>query len=174
MISLIYARSLNNCIGNKGQIPWHLPDEFRHFEDTTMGKPVIMGRKTYEDNASALPGCLIIVISNQQAYQAADGVALVHSLPEAVELAHDHGEEVFVIGGVGLFIAALPGADTVYESVIDTVIQGDTVLPSFDFSHWQTRLLQHHPIDEQHKFAFKIYQHKRLKTYKELPSSAHR
>jgi dihydrofolate reductase len=65
MISLIYARSLNHCIGNKGQIPWHLPDEFTHIENTTMGKLVIMGRKPYEDHASALPGCLNIVISKQ-------------------------------------------------------------------------------------------------------------
>jgi len=161
MISLIYARSLNHCIGDKGRVPWSLPKEFSHFEDTTMGKAVIMGRKTYEDHKSVLPGRRNIVISTQPDYRPANGVELAHSQADAIELAEQESEEVFVIGGVSLFIAELPKADLVYETVVDVQIPGDTVLPEFDFSLWNTELLQAHPIDEKHKFAFKIYRHRR-------------
>jgi dihydrofolate reductase len=160
-ISLIYARSLNHCIGDNGEVPWCLPDDYTHFEKTTIGKPVIMGRRTYEDHKSALPGCLNIVVSTQQNYQAAEGIELLHSLPDAIDLANQNSKEIFVIGGVGLFNLAISKANTVYETVVDATISGDTVLPSYDFSRWNTELLQSHPIDKHHKFAFKIYRHHR-------------
>lgn len=161
MISLIYARSLNHCIGNRGRIPWHLPDDFAHFECTTQGKPIIMGRKTYEDHQSALPGRLNIVVSRQPGYATADGVVLEHSLDSAIELASAESGEIFVIGGVSFFTAALPDTQTVYETIVDTKIAGDTVLPDFDFDSWDTQLLQNHPVDEHHEFAFTIYRHHR-------------
>ena len=160
-ISLIYARSLNHCIGDNGGIPWCLPDDYAHFEKTTVGKPIIMGRRTYEDHESVLPGCLNIVVSKQQGYQAAEGIELVQSLPDAIDLASENSDEIFVIGGVGLLSLALSEANTVYETIVDTTISGDTVLPNFDFSDWNTELLQNHPIDKQHEFAFKVYRHHR-------------
>ena len=161
MISLIYARSLDRCIGNNGQVPWHLPNEFAHFESITMGRPIIMGRKTYEDHESALPGRLNIVISTQQDYKTVEGVELVHSLYDAIALGKSKSEHIFVIGGVSIFTAALPNAGTVYETIVDAEITGDAVLPVFDFSDWDTELLQDHPIDKHHEFAFKVYRHKR-------------
>lgn len=161
MISLIYARSLNHCIGDKGRVPWSLPDDYSHFENTTSGNPIIMGRKTYEDHTSVLPGCLNIVVSAQRDYQTVKGIELVHSLADAIDLANKLSDDAFVIGGVGLFTAALSAASTVYETVVDTAIIGDAVLPDFDFSDWGTELLQNHPIDKQHDFAFKIYRHYR-------------
>ena len=161
MISLIYARSLDRCIGDKGGIPWRLPSEFAHFNKTTLGKPIIMGRKTYEDHRSALPGRLKIVISTQQGYEVAAGVKLVHSLVDAIELAKTKSEDIFVIGGVHFFIAALPLAISVYETIVDIEVAGDTVLPDFDFSDWDTELLRDHPIDEHHQFAFKVFRHNR-------------
>ena len=162
MISLIYARSLDHCIGDRGIIPWHLPDDFAHFENTTSGKPIIMGRKTYEDHNSALPDRLNIVISSQDDYQTAPGVVLMHSLHEALTYTQQQSKDVFVIGGVSFFNAALPLATVVYETIVDATIAGDTILPDYDFSDWASTLLQDHPIDEDHQFAFKIYRHQRV------------
>ena len=161
MISLIFARSLNRCIGDNGEVPWRLPDDYSHFENTTMGNPIIMGRKTYEDHESVLPGRLNIVISAQQNYQTVDGVILVHSLHEAIVLAQAASEDIFIIGGVNFLTAALPITSVVYETIVEAEIAGDTVLPALDFSDWDTELLQAHPIDERHKFAFKVYRHSR-------------
>ena len=161
MISLIYARSTNLCIGAAGRIPWRLPDDFAHFKRTTMGKPIIMGRKTYEDHSSALPGRLNIVVTRQVDYQAANGVEISTSLDEAIERAYRDSPEIFVIGGVQFFESALPRAGVVYETVIDAEVDGDAFLPEFDFSEWKTELLETHPVDSKHQYAFKIFRHSR-------------
>jgi dihydrofolate reductase len=123
-----------------------------------------MGRRTYEDHEAALPGCLNIVVSTQPGYQTAKGVELVHSLPDAIELANGISDEIFVIGGVGIFTSALSSAKTVYETVVDSAFLGDTVLPNFDFSDWNTELLQNQPIDKHHQLAIKLYRHQRRPT----------
>jgi dihydrofolate reductase len=159
MISLIYARSLDHCIGDNGHVPWYLPDDYSHFENTTLGKPIIMGRRTYEDHRSVLSGCLNIVISSQLNYLTVEGVELVHSLADAIDLANNNSDDVFVIGGVTVFSAVLTIASNVYETVVETELAGDTVLPNMDFGDWESELLQDHPIDDRHEFAFKIYRH---------------
>lgn len=161
MISLIYARSKNHCIGVDGRIPWRLPDDFAHFKKTTMGKPIIMGRKTYEDHSSALPGRLNIVVTRQADYCAAEGVVVVNDLNAAIERAYLDSPEIFVIGGVAFFEAAWPNATIVYETVVDAVVEGDAILPAFDYSQWQTEILFEHPIDDRHEYAFKVYRHTR-------------
>lgn len=165
MLSLIYARSLDHCIGDKGKIPWNLPDEFAHFQRTTMGKPIIMGRKTYEDHSCELPGRLNIVITTDENYRCAPGVKLVTSLEAAIELGRARSDELFVIGGVQIFAAALPLADTVYETIVEARIAGDTVLPPFDFSQWSTKLIEHHLADSRHHFSYRILFHKRVNTH---------
>lgn len=161
-VSLIYARSLNHCIGKDGSIPWHLPDEFGHFKQTTLGKPIIMGRKTYEDHKSALPGRRNIVISRQADYKPVVGVETASSLDNALAMGHEHSEEVFVIGGVYFFVKALPLANCVYETVVQADIAGEATLPAFDFSAWDTTLIGEHDIDERHRYAYKIYCHRRM------------
>lgn len=161
MISFIYARSLDHCIGDKGRVPWHLPDEFAHFEQTTIGKPIIMGRKTYEDHQSALPGRLHIVLSSRQGYQVPEGVELVHSLQSAIDVASLNSEDIFVIGGVAVFAAFFAKSNIVYETVVEAEIGGDTVLPEFDFTGWNHQLLFEHPIDERHNYAFNVHRYSR-------------
>lgn len=162
MLSLIYARSENHCIGIDGRIPWRLPDDFAHFKRTTMGCPIIMGRRTYEDHESALPGRLNIVITRQAGYTPAQGVVVVAGLDEAIATARrDHGD-YFVIGGVQLFVDSLPLADRVYETVVHATVDGDAFLPAFDFSNWHTSELATHSADDRHAHAFTIYQHDRL------------
>ncbi|MEM6554142.1 MAG: dihydrofolate reductase [Planctomycetota bacterium] len=160
-ISLIYARSENGCIGKDGQLPWHLPEDFKHFKQTTMGKPILMGRKTYEDHSSALPGRLNVVITRNRRYQPAEGVRVAHSLEDAIDLAYRQtgSQEVFVIGGTLFFNAALPIASDVYETVIHTTLDGDAFLKTYDFTGWKTRTLAEHPADDKHAYAFTIYHH---------------
>lgn len=158
---MIYARSRNHCIGRDGRIPWHLPDEFGHFKRTTIGKPIIMGRKTYEDHESALPGRLNIVVSGQADYRVADGIVLASSLDAALKAGYEASDEVFVIGGVSFFVDAYQRADHVYETIVEADIEGDAFLPPFDFSGWNTELLLEHGVDDRHAYAYKAYKHTR-------------
>lgn len=160
-ISMIYARSRNHCIGIDGRIPWRLPDDFAHFKKTTMGKPIIMGRKTYEDHESALPGRLNIVVTRQKGYQAVEGIEICESLDSAINHAFKVSEEIFIIGGVAFFAKAFEIADTVYETIVDADIDGDAFLPAFDYSSWTSELLEEHAVDEKHKFEFKVYKRTR-------------
>ena len=161
-VSMIYARSRNHCIGKDGGIPWHLPDDFAHFKKTTMGKPIIMGRKTYEDHVSALPGRLNIVVTRQENYQVVDGIEVVGNLEAAIQRASDESDEIFIIGGVEFFKQAYEIADTVYETIVNADIDGDAFLPEFNYSGWQSELLENHPVDEKHKFGFEVYKRIRL------------
>ena len=161
-LSLIYARSENHVIGNAGAIPWRLPDDFAHFKATTMRRPIIMGRKTYEDHCSALPGRLNIVVTRQTNYQAADGIEVVGSLDAAIARGYEENDGIFIIGGVGLFQAAFDQADRVYETIVHAQVEGETVLPAFDFAGWQTTILLEHPADDRHAHAFTVLEHKRV------------
>ena len=157
MLSLIYARSLDYCIGKAGRVPWHLPDEFAHFQRTTLHHVVIMGRRTYEDHNSLLPDRFNIVITTATDYQAAAGIVLARSLEQALDLGEAQGGEVFVVGGVGLFERSFPLAQRVYETVVHTTIpDGDTYVPAFDFSGFRQKVLEQHPIDERHAFSFEV------------------
>lgn len=159
--SLIYARSLNHCIGKDGHIPWRLPNDFKHFKKTTMGSAVIMGRKTYEDHCCAFPGRLNIVVSRNADYEVVEGVHLVTSLDDAIALAKKHEQAIFIIGGVQFFSSTMENAATVYETVVDAEVQGDAYLPKFSFEGWTTELLSEQSPDEKHPFGFKVLKHSR-------------
>ena len=155
-LAQIYARSENRVIGKAGRIPWRLPDDFAHFKRTTMGCPIIMGRKTYEDHESALPGRLNLVVTTNRDYQAAQGIEVVTSLEAALARASEDSDRAFIIGGVGLFEQTFDQVQTVYETVVHTEIDGDAVLPAFDFTGWQCDVIEEHPADDRHKFAFTL------------------
>jgi len=159
-LSLIYARSLNNCIGSAGDLPWHLPDDYEFFDRTTRGHAVIMGRRTYEDHKIRFDDRLNLVVSKNSNYRAVKGVTVVDSLTAAMTKARDV-REIFIIGGVSLFVACFDKADRVYETRINTVVDGGTFLPGFDFSDFETTTLSTHPVDERHAFSFNIYRHDR-------------
>ena len=160
-ISLIYARSRNYCIGRDGRLPWHLPDEFRFFNDTTMNHPVIMGRRSYEDHNGLLPGRLNIVVTRQEDYPVVEEARVASSLESALEIAGEARQQVFVIGGAGLLVAALPHARRVFETIVDADLAGDVYLPAFDFTDWTSvRLLEHAP-DATHEYGFSCFRRDR-------------
>lgn len=153
-ISLIVAVSANDVIGADGGLPWHLPDDFRWFKAQTMGKPVAMGRKTFESLKRALPGRRNIVITRQRAYEA-DGADVVDS-PAAALIAAGDAEELMVIGGGEIYQAFLPQASCIYLTRVEAVVEGDTRFPAPDPSAWALRSAEWHASDERHAYAFEF------------------
>ena len=129
IISMIAAMADNRIIGKDNQMPWHLPADFAWFKRCTMGKPVVMGRKTYESIGRPLPGRLNIVIS-RDASLFIEGVTTVTSIEQALEVAGEV-EEVMIIGGGAIYAACLPMANKLYITHIEAEIQGDTQFPDW-------------------------------------------
>lgn len=157
LISFVVAVDRNCLIGNLGKIPWHLPDDLKHFRQVTMGKPVLMGRITYEsipDRFRPLPGRSNIVLTHQEGYDA-PGCRVVHSLVEAV--AASAGQpELMVIGGAQLYEQLLPQASRIYLTLVDGVFAGDVFFPALDKAQWREISRQEHGTDDRHQFAFTI------------------
>ncbi len=156
-ISLIVAASSNGVIGAGGTLPWHLPDDFRYFKDTTMGSPVIMGRRTRESIGRPLPGRRNIVLTRNPDYRA-DGSIVVGSADAALAAAGD-ADEVFVIGGGEIYALFLDRASRVHLTRVDVILDGDTRFPALDPDAWQLTSAEAHPPDERHAhgFEFRVY-----------------
>lgn len=140
MISLIVAMAANRVIGKDGGMPWHIPADLKHFRAITMGKPLVMGRKTWESLGGPLKGRAHIVISGNPDYTA-EGATIVSSFSEAVGLAETMAEatgadEVMVIGGAQIYERALSRADRIYLTEIHRDYEGDTVFPDMHGSVW--------------------------------------
>jgi len=132
-VTLIAAMSSDGVIGAGGGLPWHLPDDFRQFKRRTRGKPVIMGRKTWESlPRRPLPGRHNVVITRQAAYEA-PGATVVRSLEAALEAAGE-APEVMVLGGAQIYAAALPRADRMVLTHVDAEVPGDTRFPEVDWA----------------------------------------
>ena len=152
-LSLILAKSRNHVIGDKGQIPWRLPNDMKFFRRMTMGKPIIMGRKTFESIGKPLPGRQNIVITGDATYIAPDGVVVVTDLDSALWAAANV-DEVMVIGGAQIYNLALPMADRVYLTEIDAEIEGDT---KFEFELGDAFVetsREEHATDEKHAYPY--------------------
>ncbi len=135
-LTLVVAAAENGVIGRDGALPWHLPADLKHFKRSTLGKPILMGRKTHQSIGRALPGRLNLVLTRQQDY-AAPGCELVHSLDEAVARAERDGAgELMIIGGAGLYREALPRAERILLTRVHGAFEGDTRLPAFSPVDW--------------------------------------
>jgi len=134
-LSMIVATANNRIIGKDNDMPWHLPADLAYFKKTTLGKPVIMGRKTYESIGRPLPGRRNIVISRDATYHA-EGVDTVTTVDAALALVNDV-EEVMVIGGGAIYAHCLPAATRLYITHIEAEIAGDTQFPFYDLNVWK-------------------------------------
>jgi len=133
-IAMIAAMANNRVIGKDNQMPWHMPADLAHFKRTTLGKPVIMGRKTYESIGRALPGRLNIVITTDSHYQLADAV-VVNTIEDALNQAQEQApDEVIIIGGGKIYSSLLTKADRLYLTLIDLDTDGDTLFPDYQAS----------------------------------------
>ncbi|MCY4096093.1 MAG: dihydrofolate reductase [Gammaproteobacteria bacterium] len=156
IVSLIYAMTRNRVIGRDGGLPWSLPDEMAHFRQTTLGHPVIMGRKTFDSmNRKPLPKRQNIVMSRSECE--AEGIQHAIDINSALAFAYESGsQECFVIGGSAIYEAALPVADRLVETIIEAEIDGDVYFPAYDANEWLEVSRTHHPADERHEHAFDI------------------
>ncbi len=135
IVSLIAAMDRNRLIGNNNQLPWHLPADFAHFKAVTMGKPILMGRKTYESIGKPLPGRTNIVIS-RNADLKIDGVNCVTTF-EQVIAAIPEADELMVIGGSSIYEMLLPRVDRLYLTYVNATFDGDAWFPEFDMDQWR-------------------------------------
>ncbi|QSR42330.1 type 3 dihydrofolate reductase [Aeromonas dhakensis] len=160
MISMIAAMAHDRVIGLDNQMPWHLPADLAHFKRVTLGKPVLMGRKTFESIGRPLPGRRNLVISRNPDYRA-DGVEVIDSVDAALALlAGSDVTELMVIGGGHLYGQLLPRADRLYLTRIDLAVEGDTRFPAFDEGGWSCIERESHQPDEKnpHPYCFETWQ----------------
>jgi len=175
-LALIWAMARNGVIGRDNALPWRLPADMAYFRRTTVGHPVIMGRRTFESLPAPLPRRLNIVVSRQPAYQPAASanralsgpdrvdlprVRVASDLDSALALADAHAREsgadtVFVIGGAALYRAALPRASVLHVTRVEADVPGDVHFPEVDWSRWRCVETETHPSDAQHAWPFSI------------------
>lgn len=153
MIALIVAYSKNKVIGKNNKMPWHLPNELKHFKEITMGGAVVMGRKTFESIGEPLEGRLNIIISTSKKYSA-DNLITVGSLNEAFERAK--GKDIYISGGAMVYKEALPYCEKLFVTEIDAHIEGDTFFPEFDESLYEKEVGDYYN-DEQFPYRFIVY-----------------
>tara|TARA_R110001583_G_C5647561_1_gene408418 strand:- start:1225 stop:1824 length:600 start_codon:yes stop_codon:yes gene_type:complete len=167
ILSMIVATADNNIIGKDNNMPWHLPADLAYFKKVTLGKPIIMGRKTYESIGRPLPGRRNIVISRDENYipqgKGAEEVDVVTSVEQALALVdsiEESVDEVMVIGGGAIYKHCLPNADRLYVTHIKAAIDGDTQFPNFDDRCWEKISSEYRPNDEKNAYdlAFCVYQ----------------
>lgn len=161
IVSLVAAMAENGVIGRDGKLPWHLPDEIKHFKRLTVDHTVIMGRKTYQEIGRPLPNRRNVVITRNPAFRP-NGVTVVPDLSEALALGATESE-VFVIGGGEIYQLALPVADRLYLTVVHAEFEGDTLFPAFDKAAWVLEDEQFHPVDDRHSASFSIRRYSRLR-----------
>lgn len=157
LISLVVAASSNQVIGKDNRLLWHLPNDMKFFKNTTWAMPVLMGRKTFASlNNRPLNGRLNIVITRGESIQV-DGVITAHSLEEAVSIAGEKNyKECFVIGGGEIYRQALPIADKVYLTRVDTEIEGDTFFPVLDPAEWEMTWEKAYMPDAKHAYGYRF------------------
>lgn len=168
-VAIIAAVAENGVIGNGNKIPWHLPSDFAHFRRMTMGKPLIMGRRTFESIGRPLPRRTNIVVSRQEGYQP-DGVIVISTLEAALEHAQeiaaaDRANEVMVGGGAEIYAQALPLADRLYITHVGARPEGDAYFPPVDMHEWRESGAIVVPAKPEDSAAF------RIKVYRRSPNS---
>jgi dihydrofolate reductase len=160
MLSIIVAASLNNGIGIANGMPWHLPEDFKYFKNTTWGFPIIMGRNTFESIGKALPGRKNIVITSNTNF-AADDVTPAHSLEQAIEIAkRENTKEIFIAGGAKVYEQALPLVSKVYLTRVNTTIDADAFFPELSEEKYAKTFEHFFAANEKNKFdmAFQIWE----------------
>jgi len=149
-VAFVVAMDKNRAIGRGGALPWHLPDDLRRFKALTLGKTVLMGRKTLESIGRPLPKRRNVVLTRDPSF-GAEGVRVVHSLAEALLL----DDEIMVIGGGEVYKLFLPIATHLHLTLVDTVVpDADAFFPAWGSADWRETYREFHPTDEYHAIAF--------------------
>ena len=165
-LAMIVAMAKNNVIGLNNDMPWHLPADLQWFKKTTLGSPIIMGRKTYDSIGRPLPGRLNIILSRDTELEI-EGCSVVNSLEDALQTAKDADnskDEIFITGGAHLYNEYLSQVDTLYLTLIDTELAGDTFFPDYTKYNWQEMQRIEDPADDKNPYALTFLKLERIKT----------
>ena len=162
LVSIIVATDERGAIGRDGGLPWRLPDDLRRFKAMTMGKPIVMGRKTWDSIGKPLPGRHSIVITRQAGF-GVPGVTVAASLDEALRAAGDV-PEVCIIGGAEIYRLALPRADLIHLTRVHAVVDADTYFPELGAGEWDEVQVEQHAADEKHVYAYSCLELQRRHT----------
>jgi dihydrofolate reductase len=152
LVSIIVATDERGAIGRDGGLPWRLPDDLKRFKTLTMGKPIVMGRKTWDSIGKPLPGRHNIVITRQAGFEV-PGVTVVASLDDALTVAGDV-PEVCIIGGAEIYRLALPRTDLIHLTRVHAVVDADTYFPELGADEWEELLIEKHAADARHTYAY--------------------
>ena len=161
-VSIIVAADERGGIGRDGGLPWHLPEDLKRFKALTMGKPIVMGRRTWDSIGRPLPGRRSIVVS-RQAGLAMAGAEVYGSLEAALEAAADT-PETCVIGGAEIYRQALPRAEIVHLTRVHALVDADTFLPPLDGGEWEEVAREDRPADDRHAHAYSFLTLRRVRT----------
>lgn len=161
-VSIIVAADQQGGIGRNGGLPWHLPEDLKHFKALTLGKPIVMGRRTWDSIGRPLPGRRSLVVSRQPGFAAA-GAEVFDSLEAALRAAAD-AQETCVIGGAEIYRQALPHADVIHLTRVHAVVDADTHFPRLDPGEWQEVAREDRAADERHAHAFSFITLRRLRS----------
>jgi len=153
LVSIVVAADERWAIGRNGGLPWRLPEDLKHFKALTLGKPVVMGRKTWDSIGKPLPGRHNLVVSRQGNLSLPEGVTLVRSLEEAL-VAAGPLPEVCVIGGAEIYRLALPLTSTIHLTRVHATLPADTYFPAIDATRWVEVAREDRPTDERHAYAY--------------------
>lgn len=151
-LSIIAALADSGVIGRNNRLPWRMPADLAHFKRLTLGKPIIMGRRTWESLPGLLPHRTHIIVTRNLDYQAQGGF-VAHTLAEAIEFAAD-AEEILVVGGADLYAQAIPLASRMYLTFIHQHIEGDTCFPDFERDEWHEVARERHEADDRNPFPY--------------------
>lgn len=160
-LTIIVAAAQNDVIGSDNRLPWHLPDDLKRFKALSLGKPVLMGRKTFAAIGRPLPGRTNIVISRQPGLQI-EGCRVAASLDAAIAAAHP-APEIVVIGGAQIYAQALPLTTTVHLTRVHASVAGDARFPALDPTQWRETATEPHPADDRHAYAFSFITLERIR-----------
>jgi dihydrofolate reductase len=166
-LAIIVAVADNGVIGKDDGLPWKLSEDMQYFKRITMGKPIVMGRKTYESIGKPLPGRTNIVISRNASFHA-EGVEIARSLDEALAMAkvvavRDGVEEVMVIGGAQIYAAAIPAADTLYITEVHASVEGDAVLCDIEWGLWRETTREHRVAKPPNTYDYSFVCYERVR-----------
>lgn len=152
-ISIIVAVSENNGIGLNGDLPWHLPRDLKHFKETTIGKPIVMGRTTFESLPNPLPGRTNMVLTHNPHYQVPSGCLTFQHISDVIQYGEEKSvNELMVVGGAKIYQIFLPFVNKIYLTRVHTHVEADTFFPVLDMEIWEQVECTFHQQDEKNPF----------------------
>ena len=147
--------SENHVIGVNNSLPWHLPDEWKHFRKVTDGKPFLMGRKSYEAPDALHSSYRNVVLSEHPAPDNSDNIEYATDLESALALLHGENE-VFILGGASVFLQALPLVEKLFLTIVHAHIEGDAYFPAVSLADWELVSSEYHSVDDEHAYSFSM------------------